>query len=205
MATCLQLLQKKYWNNLDSDADEYIHHAVEAAVRMKDLIHALLEYSRVGTRGKPLEPVDCEQILGKALKNLASVISEAEAVITHDPVPTVAADDTQLLQVFQNLIQNAIKFRRNEPPKVHVSAIRNKDDWVFSVKDNGMGIDSRHLDRIFVIFQRLVKRSEYEGTGMGLAIVKKVVERHRGRVWVESEPGAGTTFYFTIPDKGIQP
>ena len=123
-------------------------------------------------------------------------------MITHDPLPTIPADDTQLLQVFQNLIGNAIKFRRDEPPQIHVSAVKNKNEWVFSIKDNGIGIESRHLDRIFVIFQRLHKRSEYDGTGMGLAIVKKVVERQADGVWVESEPGVGTTFYFTIPEKG---
>ena len=163
-----------------------------------------MAYSRVGTKGKPPQRVDCEQILDQTVKNLRSAISEAGAVITHDPLPTILADDAQLLQVFQNLIGNAIKFRRDEPPQIHVSAVKNKKEWIFSVKDNGIGIESRHLDRIFVIFQRLHKRSQYGGTGMGLAIVKKVVERHNGRVWVESEFGSGTTFYFTIPEKGIQ-
>ena len=204
VASCLQMLEKKYKNNLDAKADQYIHYAVESSVRMKALILDLLAYSRVGTKGKPPQRVDCEQILDQTVKNLRSAISEAGAVITHDPLPTILADDTQLLQVFQNLIGNAIKFRRDEPPQIHVSAVKNKKEWIFSVKDNGIGIESRHLDRIFVIFQRLHKRSQYDGTGMGLAIVKKVVERHNGRVWVESEPGIGTTFYFTIPEKGIQ-
>jgi light-regulated signal transduction histidine kinase (bacteriophytochrome) len=201
---CLQLLEKKYQNTLGSDADQYIRYAVDSAVRMKELIQDLLAYSRIGTRGKPPAPTNCEEILKKAQSNLESAISQAGASVTHDPLPTVLGDDTQLLQVFQNLIGNSIKFRRDEPPHVHISAKKKKDEWIFSVKDNGIGIESRYLDRIFVIFQRLNKRSEYEGTGIGLAIVKKVVERHHGRVWVESEPGVGTTFDFTIPDKGAQ-
>jgi PAS domain S-box-containing protein len=204
VASCVQMLEKKYNNKLDADADQYIRYAVEGAARMKVLIQELLAYSRVGTRGKRPEPADCEQVLARTLNNLKPAISEAGAVITHDQLPTILADDTQLLQVFQNLIGNAIKFRRDEPPQIHLSAIKNKDEWIFSVKDNGIGIESRHLDRIFVIFQRLHKRADYEGTGMGLAIVKKVVERHGGRIWVESELGVGTTFYFTMPEKGIR-
>jgi len=204
VASCLQLLEKKYNKRLDADADQYIHYAVESAVRMKELIQNLLTFSRIATRGMPPEPTDCEQILDQTLKNLKTAISEAGAVVTHDPLPTIPADDAQLLQAFQNLIANAIKFRGDDPPRVHVSAVKNKSEWVFSVKDNGIGIESQHLDRIFVIFQRLHKRSQYDGTGMGLAIVKKVVERHHGRVWVESELGVGTTFYFTIPDTNVR-
>ncbi|MGO9118679.1 MAG: sensor histidine kinase [Desulfomonilaceae bacterium] len=204
VANCLQMLEQDYKNKLDATADQYIHYAVESSVRMKDLINDLLAYSRVATKGKPPRQIDCEKILERALINLNSAITEAGAVITHDALPTTSADDTQLLQVFQNLIGNAIKFRRDEPPQIHVSAVKDKKEWIFSVKDNGIGIQSQHLDRIFVIFQRLHKRSEYDGTGMGLAIVKKIVERHGGRIWAESEPGTGTTFYFTIPDKGIQ-
>jgi light-regulated signal transduction histidine kinase (bacteriophytochrome) len=202
VASCLQMLEKKYKNNLGADADQYIHHAVESSVRMKSLILDLLAFSRIGTKGKPAEPTDCEEIVDQTVKNLRAAISEAGAVITYAQLPAIRADDTQLLLVFQNLIGNAIKFRRDEPPQIHVSAVKNKNEWIFSVKDNGIGIESRHLDRIFVIFQRLHKRSQYDGTGMGLAIVKKVVERHGGRVWVESEPGMGSTFYFTIPKKG---
>ena len=204
VASCLQLLDKKYKNNLDAKADQLIHYAVESSVRMKALILDLLAYSRVGTKGKPPKQTDCEQLLDQAVKNLRSAISEAGAVITHDPLPTIPADDAQLLQVFQNLIGNSIKFRRDEPPQIHVSAVKNKKEWVFTIKDNGIGIESRHLDRIFMIFQQLHKRSQYGGTGIGLAIVKKVVERHNGRVWVESEFGGGTTFYFAISEKGIQ-
>jgi chemotaxis family two-component system sensor kinase Cph1 len=136
-------------------------------------------------------------------QNLHSPIAETGAVITHDTLPTIFGDDTQLLQVFQNLIQNAIKFRSNEPPRIHVSAAKNDGEWTFSIKDNGIGIESRYLDRFFVIFQRLHKRREYDWTGMGLAIAKKIVERHGGRIWAESEPGVGTTFYFTLPEKGV--
>jgi two-component system, chemotaxis family, sensor kinase Cph1 len=201
VAGCLQLLERKYKNALDDNADKYICHAVESAIRMKDLLDDLLEYSRIGSRGKPLQPTDCEKTLAATVKNLGAAISEAGAVITHDPLPVIYVDDTQLLRAFQNLIQNAVKFRRDEPPRVHVSAVKNKDEWIFSVKDNGIGIESQYLDRIFVIFQRLHLRSEYAGTGMGLAIVKRIVERRGGRIWVESEPGVGTTFYFAIPEK----
>jgi PAS domain S-box-containing protein len=202
VASCLQLLEKKYKNKLDGEADQLMHYAVDSSVRMKALILDLLTYSRIATKGKPPQPVDCEELLDRTVENLRSSIIDAGAVITHDLLPTVSGDDTQLLQVFQNVIGNAIKFQRDDPPQIHVSAVKNKNEWIFSVKDNGIGIESRHLDRIFVIFQRLNKRSQYDGTGMGLAIVKKVVERHGGRVWVESEPGQGTIFYFTIPDKG---
>jgi light-regulated signal transduction histidine kinase (bacteriophytochrome) len=204
VVSCMQLLEKKYKSKLDADADQYLHYAVDSAVRMKALIQDLLTYSRIGTRGKPSQPTDCEKLVDETLRNLRSAIVETGAVITHDPLPTISGDDTQLSQVFLNLIGNAVKFRRDELPRVHLSTRKNNNEWVFSVKDNGIGIESRHLERIFVIFQRLNKRAEYGGTGMGLAIVKKVVERHGGRVWVESEPGVGTTFYFTIPEKGIQ-
>lgn len=171
---------------------------------MKALILELLAYSRVATEVKPSRRTDCEQVLERTLRNLRIAITEAQAVITHDTLPTIRADSSQLLLVFQNLIQNAIKFRREEPPMVHVSAVKKENEWVFSVQDNAIGIEARHLDRIFVIFQRLHKRSEYGGTGMGLSIVKKIVERHGGRIWVESEPGIGSTFYFSIPEKMVQ-
>ena len=205
VVSCLQMLEKKYKNSLNAEADQYIQYAVEGALRMKALIQDLLAYSRIGTKAKPSEPTDSEEILAETMKNLRSAITESGAIITHDSLPTIPADDTQLLQVFQNLIGNAIKFRRDESPQIHVSAVQDNDEWVFSVKDNGIGIESRHLDRIFVIFQRLHKRNLYEGTGMGLAIVKKIVERHRGRVWVESQLGLGTTFYFTMPKKRVKP
>ena len=201
VASCVQLLEKQYKGKLDADADMYIDYAVEGAVRMKALIQDLLTYSRVGTLGKTFGPADCELILAETVKNLRSAITETGAVIHHDPLPTIPADDTQLLRVFQNLIGNSIKFRGDEPPRIHVSAVKDGTEWIFSVADNGIGIDSRYLDRIFMIFQRLHKRFQYGGTGMGLAIVKKVVERHGGRVWAESELGKGTIFYFAIPDR----
>ncbi len=204
ISTCLRILEDDHKNHLDASAAQCINYAVESAVRMKALILDLLAYSRVTTGKKSLAQVDCAQILELALNNLNCAITETGAVITHDTLPTISADNTQLLQVFQNLIQNAIKFRKDGPPQIHVSAARSKHEWIFSVKDDGIGIESQYLDRIFQISQRLHKRSEYDGTGVGLAIVKKVVERHGGRIWVESEPGAGSTFYFTIPDKGLE-
>ena len=204
ISTCLRILEEDLKNDLDASATQCINYAVESAVRMKALILDLLAYSRVTSGKKSLAQVDCAQILELALNNLNCAITETGAVITHDTLPTISADNTQLLQVFQNLIQNAIKFRKDGSPQIHVSAARSKHEWTFSVKDDGIGIESQYFDRIFQISQRLHKRSEYEGTGMGLAIVKKVVERHGGRIWVESEPGAGSTFYFTIPEKGLE-
>ncbi len=201
VTNCLQMLEEDYKNKRYDNADRYIHYAVESSVRMKALILDLLAYSRLTTRREPPGSIDCAEILERVLTNLNCAITESRAVITHDALPVVTADDTQLLQVFQNLIQNAIKFQKDEPPRIHVSAVKDKNEWIFSIKDNGIGIESRQLDRIFEIFQRLHKRRDYDGTGIGLAVVKKAVERHGGRVWVESEPGVGSTFYFTIPEK----
>ncbi len=194
-----QLLERRYKDKLDADANKFINYAVDAALRMQGLINDLLTYSRVHTRGTPFEPVDCSAVFDYVIANLQAAIEESGAVVTHDTLPTVVADDTQLIQLFQNLIGNAIKFRSDKAPQVHVSAEKKGKEWLFSVRDNGIGINSRYLDRIFTIFQRLHKRTDYSGTGIGLAICKKVVERHGGRIWVESEPGKGTTFYFTIP------
>jgi chemotaxis family two-component system sensor kinase Cph1 len=204
VVNCLQMLEQDYKSRLDANADRYIQYAVDSTVQMKDLILGLLAYSRVTTKGKLPELTDCEQILERALNNLSLAITESGSVVTHDALPKIFADDTQMLQVLQNLIQNAIRFRGDNPPQIHLSAVKNRNEWIFSIKDNGIGIESRHLDRIFVIFQRLHKRDKYDGTGIGLAIVKKIVERHGGRIWVESEPGEGATFYFTIPEKAIQ-
>lgn len=198
---CLQLLQQRYIAQLDAHATELIGHAVDGAMRMQTLIHDLLAYSRLNTRGSALTPVACATALERALANLRPAIAESGAVVTYDPLPTVPADATQLVQVFQNLLSNAIKFRSVQPPAIHIAAIREDDAWVFAIRDNGIGIASRHAERIFVIFQRLHTRRHYPGTGIGLALCKKIVERHGGRIWVESEPGKGATFYFTIPEK----
>ena len=199
VASFTQLLAKRYQGKLDQDADEFIGFAVDGANRMQMLINDLLAYCRVGTRGKPLEPTDCEGVLSHTLANLAAMVKETRAEVTHDPLPTVLADEVQLGQMFQNLLINALKFQGREPPKVHIYARRQGDEWIFGFQDNGIGIDPQHHERIFAIFQRLHRREDFPGTGLGLALCKKIAERHGGRIWVESEPGRGSTFYFTIP------
>jgi PAS domain S-box-containing protein len=196
----LQLLERRYQGQLDADADEFIHFAVDGAQRMYELIRGLLAYSRVGTHGGPFVPVDCEEIVGQVLDNLQIVIGENQATVTYDPLPTVRADPTQMAQLFQNLIGNALKFRGQRPPEIHVGAEWQGDEWLFRVCDNGIGIEIQYAERIFVIFQRLHTREEYPGTGIGLALCKRIVERHGGRIWVESEPGQGSCFFFTLPD-----
>lgn len=199
VASYTQLLAKRYKGKLDSDADEFIAYAVDGANRMQRLIHDLLAYSRVNTQGQVFEPTSVEALVGYALDNLRSAVEESRAVVTHDPLPTVMADERQLLQLFQNLLSNALKFRGEQPPRVHVSAARRGSEWLFSVRDNGIGIDPQYAERIFVVFQRLHNIAEYPGTGIGLAICKKIVERHGGRIWMESELGQGAAFYFTLP------
>jgi signal transduction histidine kinase len=195
----VQLLQKKYQGQLDSDADQYITFAVDGAKRMETLIRDLLSYSRIGARGKEPAPVDAGAALRQALDNLQTSIGESAAEITHGQLPTIHADGTQLAQLFQNLIGNALKFRGEAPPRIHINADREDSVRHFSVRDNGIGIDAKHQERIFLIFQRLHSRQQYPGTGIGLAICKRIVDRHGGRIWVESEPGQGATFHFTIP------
>ena len=195
----VRLLAKRYKGKLDSEADEFIWHTVEGVKRMENLIKDLLAYSQIGTRGKDFKPSDCSLVIKEALANLQTAIGESHAKITCGVLPIVMADTSQLSRLFQNLIGNAIKFQGKKMPKIHVSAERKANDWVFSVKDNGIGIDPKDAGRIFIIFQRLHSREEYPGTGIGLAICKRIVERHSGRIWVESEPGKGSTFYFTIP------
>jgi two-component system, sensor histidine kinase and response regulator len=199
VASYLQLLAKRYQGKLDADADDFIAYAVGGAIRMRELINGLLAYSRVETKGKDFARTDCETVFNQAVANLQGAMAESGAVLTHDPLPTVRADAVQLMQLLQNLIGNAIKFRGETLPQVHVSAERNGSQWLFSVRDNGIGIEPEYAERIFAIFQRLHSQAEYPGTGVGLTICKKVVERHGGRIWVESQPGEGATFYFTIP------
>jgi len=194
-----QLLAQRYEGQLDEKAKKYIDYAVDGAVRMQGLINDLLAYSRVNMQGGTFESVDSHLALGAALRNLSAAMQENGALVINDDLPTVQADTSQLTQVFQNLIGNAIKFRGTDPPRIQVSAGDLGHEWCFSVKDNGIGIDAKYADKIFVIFQRLHTRQEYPGTGIGLAICKRIVERHRGRIWFESEFGQGSIFYFTLP------
>ncbi|HEX4560388.1 MAG TPA: PAS domain S-box protein [Gemmatimonadales bacterium] len=194
----VQLLAKRYQGKLDKDANDFIGFALDGALRMQRLIQDLLAFSRVSTRGADLVPTDADAVLGNALANLKLTIEECGAAVSHDRLPTVKADAGQLEHVFLNLISNALKFRGTAPPAIHIGASREDGDWRFSVRDNGIGIEPQYFERIFVIFQRLNARADYPGTGIGLAIVKKIVERHGGRIWVESVAGSGTTFLFTL-------
>lgn len=199
ISSYMQLLERRYKDKLDADAHDFIAFAVDGANRLQQLINDLLTYSRVETRGKPPALTDCEEVLAQTLTHLQVAIQEANATISHDPLPQVMGDATQLVQLFQNLIGNAIKFRSEAPPRIHVGVERGENEWVFSVSDNGIGIKPQYTERIFGIFQRLHTRAEYPGSGIGLALCRKIVERHGGRIWVESKPGEGSTFYFTIP------
>ena len=201
VASYTQLLAKRYKGRLDSDADEFINYAVDGATRMQVLINDLLDYSRVGTRGKDFQTTDLDTTLKLTLDNLKKAVGDSGAKVTRDPLPSVMADDVQIVRLFQNLINNAIKFRSYDPPQIHISAEKNRNKYIFSVRDNGIGIESEYAGRIFEIFQRLHSKDEYPGTGIGLAICKKIVERHGGRIWVESEPGKGSTFFFTMPSE----
>jgi light-regulated signal transduction histidine kinase (bacteriophytochrome) len=197
------LLARRYKGKLDKDADEFIDFAVDGATRMKHLIDDLLLYSRVGRRDKPFTPINSTDSVRAAVANLEVAIGEAHALITCDPLPMVFADFGQLTQVFQNLIGNALKFRGDQDARIHVSArclseSNDPSQWEFSVQDNGIGIEQQFDERVFVIFQRLHTREQYPGNGMGLAITKKIIERHGGRIWLESKPAAGTTFFFTL-------
>ena len=200
----LQLLQRRYHGKLDDKADKYIDFAVDGASRMQNLINDLLEFSRVTTRANEFKSTDCELVLNQVLSNLEVSITESKAVILHDHLPSIMADSTQLAQVFQNLISNAIKFHSEKAPEITISAQEKSDHWLFSVADNGIGIDPKHSERIFEVFKRLHKRRDYPGTGIGLSICKKIIERHDGHIWVESEPGKGSIFYFTLPVNPIK-
>jgi signal transduction histidine kinase len=200
VATYTQLLAERYQGKLDADADKYIHYAVDGALRMQKLVQDLLAFSRVGRQGQARESTDCNAVLQAALKNLEAAIQESKARVQHDQLPVVIADSSQLAQVFQNLIGNAIKFRGSEPPLIRVSAKAKVKEWVFSVADNGIGIAAEHADSVFVIFRRLHARAEYPGNGIGLSICKKIIEQHGGRIWVESEVGHGSVFQFSLPN-----
>ena len=194
-----QLLADRYKGKLDSDADAYLGFLVEGAHRMRALVDGLLTFSRVQSTAREFQAIDSEGVLRNALADLTVTIEQSRAEVTHSPLPTVMADGTQLEQLFQNLIGNAVKFSGGAPPHVHVSADRVGEQWIFSVRDNGIGIDPRYHDKIFGIFQRLHSRETYPGTGIGLSVCKRIVERHGGRIWVESAEGQGSTFYFSVP------
>jgi PAS domain S-box-containing protein len=197
----LQLLQRRYDGQLDETADEFIHYAVDGADRMKALIDDLLQYSRVGSDEVQRVPVEADVVLGSVLRSLEGAILERGATVTHEPLGVVHGDSTQIGQLLQNLVANAIKFGRPDvPPEVRVERVPERGEWHVVVRDNGIGIEARHAERIFKMFGRLHGREEYEGTGIGLAICRRIADRHAGRIWVESEPGSGSAFHVSIPD-----
>ncbi len=198
IASYAQLLEKRYKDQLDSQASKFIGNIVQGCTRMQTLIDDLLEYSRVGRSQKPFQMTNCNHALEQALANLQGAIRETQAVVTYNELPAVMGDISQLVQLFQNLVSNAIKYRHNAPPVVHITACKQEKNWLFSVSDNGIGIATQHQERIFQIFQRLHTQREYSGTGIGLAICQKIVERHGGCIWVESAPDRGSTFHFTL-------
>ena len=203
VASYTQLLSRRYKGKLDANADEFIAYAVDGANRMQRLIQDLLLYSRVGTTPQILTNVSSEQALAYAIANLRCAIDESNAVVTHDPLPAVLADERQLIQLFQNLVGNGIKYHSTGVPRVHISCVEiGESRWKFSVTDNGIGIEPKYFERIFGMFQRLHKREDYGGTGIGLAICKKIVERHHSNISVESEPGRGSTFRFSLAGSG---
>jgi light-regulated signal transduction histidine kinase (bacteriophytochrome) len=199
VASYTQLLGKRYKGRLDADADDFISYAVEGTLRMQQLIQDLLAYSQVVRQSEHVAPVDFEAVVTSALANLRSAIGEHQAVVTQDPLPTISGDERLLVQLFQNLLGNAIKFRGEAPPKIHILAQRKETEWMFGVRDNGIGLDPQYAGQIFVLFQRLHTRDDYPGNGIGLTLCKKIVERHGGRIWVDSQLGHGSTFYFTLP------
>jgi light-regulated signal transduction histidine kinase (bacteriophytochrome) len=203
VASYTQLLSRRYAGRLDADADEFIAYAVDGTQRMKRLINDLLLYSRSGLGAPAVREVHSEEVLQLALGNLETAIEESCAVITFDPLPTLVAADSQLVRIFQNLIGNAIKYRGDQVPHIHISACQQNREWIFSISDNGIGIDPKYFDRIFLIFQRLHGREEYEGTGIGLAICARILQQLGGRIWVESKLGHGSTFHFALPIRGM--
>jgi light-regulated signal transduction histidine kinase (bacteriophytochrome) len=195
-----QLLERKYKDKLDEDANEYIHFVVDGAIRIQKLLTDILEYSRISTRTKTFEQIDTSTVLGQVISNLQLLITENAVLITIDDLPVIKADASQILRVFQNLIENAIKFhKKTELPKIHISSTKQDKMYQFSVTDNGIGIEKQYHDRVFIVFQRLHSAKDYPGTGIGLSICKRIVERHGGTIWFESTVNEGATFYFTIP------
>jgi len=199
VATYTQLLAERYQGKLDENADKYIHYAVEGALRMQTLVKDLLAFSRVGRKQETLRETDCNLVVRNVIANLQALIQETGARIDYEALPVLVADPSELLQLFQNLIGNAIKFRGAEPPEICITARKEKKEWLVSIKDNGIGIEPQHVEDVFVIFKRLHTREEYPGSGIGLAICKKIVEHNQGHIWVESQPGMGSTFQFTWP------
>jgi len=199
VASYAQLLERRYGERLDEDAKEFIHYMVDGATRLQALINDLLAYSRVGSRGKPFAPTDLTAVVRRALDNLHGAIDDSGAVVQFERLPHVSGDASQLVQVFQNLIANAIKFRGDAPPRVEIGCRETPQEWVLSVRDHGIGIDPRYAERVFLLFQRLHTQREYPGTGIGLAICRKIIERHGGRIWVEPGDGGGANFLFTLP------
>jgi chemotaxis family two-component system sensor kinase Cph1 len=193
------LLERRYQDKLDADGREFLGFIVSGVIRMRRLVDDLLEFSRTGHERVVRQPVDCEAVLMRVLANLGQSLAECDAAVTHDVLPSVLADAGQLEQLLQNLVGNAIKFRSDKRPEVHIGVEAQAADWLFSVRDNGIGLDPRFANRIFEMFQRLHSVGKYLGSGVGLAICKKIVERHAGRIWVESTEGQGATFYFTLP------
>jgi light-regulated signal transduction histidine kinase (bacteriophytochrome) len=204
VSSYVQLPAERYEGRLDDKADRFIRYAVEGTAHMQALVGGLLSLSRLEKKSSPLVEIDSEEVLAKALESLAAPIREAGARVRHDDLPTVNGDFSQLVQLFQNLLSNAVKFRSARSPEVHVGAVRAGKQWRFSVRDNGIGIAPQDADKVFGILSRLHTRAEFEGTGIGLAICEKVVERHGGRLWLESQPGEGTTFFFTLPNTSVQ-
>ena len=199
ISSFLQLLERRYKDRLDDDANEFIGFAVDGAKRLDYMINDSLEYSRVANSKREFSNVDVNKVLEQTILNLKSAIDDNGAEITYDPLPTIFGDEQSLILLFQNLISNSIKYRREEVPKINISVIKESNQYLFAIKDNGIGMSSEHIKKIFTIFQRLHTKEEYEGTGIGLAIAQKIVHQHGGEIWVESKLGKGSTFYFMIP------
>ncbi len=200
ISSFLQLLERRYNEQLDEEANEFIEFAVNGAKRLDSMINDLLEYSRVANKEKKLDDVDFNKVMSTTYLNLKSAIDENKAELTHNQLPTILGDEKLMVQLFQNLISNSIKYRSNKRPKIHISAKKESNQYLFKVRDNGIGMSPKHLERIFTIFQRLHTNEEYEGTGIGLSIAQKIVHQHGGQIWAESVPEKGSTFYFTIPE-----